>query len=476
MPDCVRDHNWPTHGKNVLATGTMPGFTGPSPLFLPIFGSAAVAEAFSDRAIVQAMLDFEAALAAAEAEVGIVPAACVAPIRSACDASLFDIAEIGRAAGPAGNVAIPLVKALTAKVNEKARGYVHWGGTSQDVIDTAFALCAKRAMPHIRGELSAAMDALVALIGEHRATIMPGRTLMQQALPITFAFKAAVWLSALTGAAARLRRAQTDSLALQFAGAAGTLAALGEDGVKVKSALAKQLGLNEAPITWHSERGRILDIAAALAGLSGASAKIANDVLLLMQSEVGEAFEPAAAGKGGSSTLPHKRNPVGAAAIRANHRRISGLMATITIGLEQEHERAPGAWAAEWETQRELFCLAAGSIERLAEMLAGLDVDPARMRANLDATLGLPLTESLMMALAPKIGRMEAHHRIEAASKLALSSNRPLAEVAKAEPAIASNLSSEEIDRALDPRHYLGSTEAMIEAALVEARSEMEST
>jgi 3-carboxy-cis,cis-muconate cycloisomerase len=317
------------------------------------------------------------------------------------------------------------------------------------------------------------MEALVTLIGKHRGTVMAGRTLMQQALPITFGYKAAVWLAGLTQAAERLRRAEAE-LALQFGGAAGTLAALGTDGAKVKSALAAKLGLKEAPIAWHTERGRIFDIATALAGASGAAAKIATDVLFLMQTEVAEAFEPSAPGKGGSSTLPHKRNPVGAAAIRANHRRISGMMATVTVGLEQEHERAAGAWAAEWETLRELFVLSAGSIERLREMLSGLEVDPVRMRQNLDATLGLPLAESLMMALAPKIGRMEAHHRVEAASKLALASNRPLAEVAKAEPAIAGNISSEEIDRALDPKNYLGSADQMIDAALAAARRAME--
>ncbi len=172
--------------------------------------------------------------------------------------------------------------------------------------------------------------------------------------------------------------------------------------------------------------------------------------------------------------MPHKRNPVGAAAIRANHQRVSGMMATITMGLEQEHERSAGAWAAEWETLPELFALSAGSLERLREMVSGLEVDPARMRANLDASLGLPLAESLMMVLAPKIGRMEAHHRVEAASKLALASNRPLAEVAKAEPAIAGNISGEEIDRALDPKSYLGSAEQMIDAALSAARRELE--
>jgi 3-carboxy-cis,cis-muconate cycloisomerase len=444
----------------------------PSPLLSPIFASAAVGDALSDHALVQAMLDFEAALAAAEAEAGIIPASAVAPIKSACDAGLYDIAALGKEAALAGNVAIPLVKALTAKVNERARGYVHWGATSQDVIDSAFSLCAARSALNIRDGLIVAMRALKALIAEHRGTVMAGRTLMQQALPIAFAFKAAVWLSGLTYAAERLRRVEESAMALQFGGAAGTLAALGADGVKVRAAIAARLGPSDPPITWHTERGRIFDIAAALAGLSGAAAKIATDVMLLMQTEIAEAFEPSVPGKGGSSTLPHKRNPVGAAAIRANHRRVVGLMATMTATLEQEHERAVGAWAAEWETMRELFVLTAGSSERLMDMLEGLELDPGRMRQNLDATLGLPLAESLMMALAPKIGRLEAHHRVEAASKLALASNRPLAEVAKQEPAIAGNISAEEIDRALDPKSYLGSADAMIDAVLDAAKRE----
>ncbi len=268
-----------------------------SPLFSPIFASAAVGEIFSDRALVQAMLDFEAALTAAEAEVGIVPATAVAPIRSACDAGLYDIAEIGKAAALAGNVAIPLVKALTAKVNEKARGYVHWGATSQDVIDTGFVLCGKRALATMQADLAATMTALEALIARHRDTVMPGRTLMQQALPITFAFKAAVWLSGLTAAAARLRHAQATALTLQFGGAAGTLAALGADGAKVRKALAAHLDLSEPAITWHVERGRFFDIATALAGLSGAATKIATDVLLLMQTEVGGSLRAGGAGK-----------------------------------------------------------------------------------------------------------------------------------------------------------------------------------
>jgi 3-carboxy-cis,cis-muconate cycloisomerase len=444
------------------------------PLLSPIFSSVDMARIFSNTQTIQVMLDFEAALALAEAEVGVIPTEAAERIATACDASLYGIEEIGQAAALAGNVAIPLVKALTAAVPEAARGYVHWGATSQDVTDTTFMLTARRALVVMRVDAKAAMAALVGLAEAHRRTLIAGRTLMQQALPTSFGFKAAGWLSGLTGAATRLRRIEAEALALQFGGAVGTLAALGADGLKVRQALAARLGLKEPAIDWHAERGRILDIAAALAALSGACAKIATDVMLLMQTEVGEAFEPAAAGRGGSSTMPHKRNPVGAAAIRANHRRIAGFMATLVMSLEQEHERAPGGWAAEWETLRDLFVLSAGSLERLRDMLQRLEVDPKRMRENLDATLGLPLAESLMMALAPKIGRMEAHHRVEAATKLALASRRPLAEVAKSEPAIAGNLSADEVDRPLDPGNYLGSADAMIDAVLAEARREME--
>jgi 3-carboxy-cis,cis-muconate cycloisomerase len=446
-----------------------------SALLSSIFASAAVGEIFSDRAVLQAMLDIEAALAAAEAEAGLIPATVVAPIRSACDASLYDLEKIGSEAALASNVAIPLVKALTSKVNEKARGYVHWGATSQDIIDTAFTLAAGRALAGMRRDMAGAIDGLDNLIAAHRAAVMPGRTLMQQALPITFAYKAAVWLSGLTGAAQRLRSVQANALTLQFGGASGTLAALGDKGMAVRKALAAQLKLGEPDITWHSERGRIFDIAAALAGLSGACAKIATDVLLLMQSEIGEVFEPAAAGKGGSSSMPHKRNPVGSIAIRANHQRISGMLATVASGLVHEHERAAGAWQAEWETMRELFVLSAGSLEKLREMLKGLEVDATRMRDNLHATLRLPMSESLTMALAQRIGKVEAQHRVEAVSKLAQASGRQLSDVAKAEPAIAGNISAEEIDLALDPHHYLGSADAMIDAALTAARREMES-
>jgi 3-carboxy-cis,cis-muconate cycloisomerase len=446
----------------------------PSPLLSPIFASEAVARIFSDRATLQAMLDFESALARAEAEAGIIPKEAAEAIAKACDAKLYDIVEIGRAAALAGNVAIPLVKALTADLPEPARGFVHWGATSQDVIDTAFMLCARPALATMRGDLQAAMQALVELIGAHRKTLMAGRTLMQQALPITFAYKAAIWLSGVTYAAERLRRVESESLALQFGGAVGTLAALGDKGLAVRKALAARLKLKEAALTWHAERGRIIDIAVALAGLSGAAAKIATDVILLMQTEVGEVFEPAAEGRGGSSTMPHKRNPVASIAICANHTRIVGAVAAILAGPSIQAERAAGSWQAEWETLRDLFILAAGSLERLRVMLEGLEVNPSQMKKNLDASLGLPMAESLTFALAARIGRAEAHRRVEVATRHALAQALGLADAAKADPAIAGAMTAAEIEQDLDPQRYLGNADAMIDAALVEARRAME--
>ena len=445
-----------------------------SDLLAPIFASESMRAAFSDRALLQAMLDFEAALARAEGRRGVIPESAVRPIADACRADLFDIVEIGRAAALAGNPAIPLVKALTAAVREDARAWVHWGGTSQDVIDNALVLLMRQGLRLLLADLRATMTALVALAEAHRATPMAGRTWLQQALPITFGFKAAGWLAALTEVSKTLRRVQREALALQFGGAAGTLAALGRDGLTVRKALAEELKLPEPAIAWHADRTRFTAIACALGTLSGTLSKIATDVLLLMQTEIAEAFEPAAAGKGGSSTMPHKRNPVGAAAIRANHRRIVGLVATMLIAMEGEHERGAGAWSAEWETVRDLFCLAGGSSAQLRVIAEGLEVAPERMRANLDATLGLPLAESLMIALAPRIGRMQAHHRIEAASKRAVAEGRHLAEIAAAEPAIQGYLSEAEIKAAFDPLGYLGSANEMIDSVLAEARAELE--
>lgn len=445
-----------------------------SALFSPIFASAAVGRILSDSQLVGAMLAFEAALAWSAAEAGLIPENAAHQIDAVCDPGLYVVEEIGRAAAASGSIAIPLVQALTAQVPEAARGFVHWGATSQDVIDTAFMLASLRALAEMRADLRRGMAALAKLTEAHRRTLMAGRTLLQQALPISFGYKAAIWLSGLTGAARRLREAEANAIALQFGGAAGTLAALGEAGPAVRKALAARLGLSEAPVTWQAERGRILDLAAALAGVSGSCAKIATDILLLMQNEIGEALEPAGEGRGGSSAMPHKRNPVGAVAIRANHRRIAGLVATIVMAQEGEHERAAGGWAAEWETMRDLFCLSAGALERLVAIVSELEVIPERMRANLDSSLGLTQAESLMMALAPKLGRDAAKRRVETAVKRVAAEGRPLLDAAAADPAISNALDRSGIEAALDPANCLGAADGIIDAALAAAQAEME--
>ncbi len=445
-------------------------------LIAPIFVSPAMQIAFSDEAFLQAMLDFEAALATAEAECGIIPENYVDLICEACFATHYNIDEISHHSALAGNPAIPLVKALTNKVGGDAARYVHWGATSQDVIDTALMIMARNGLMLLSENLAQAISATIALAEAHRATIMPGRTLLQHALPITFGAKAAGWLMALITARRTVRRLTNEATALQFAGAAGTLAALGSDGAKVRAVLARILNLPDPGGPWHSERSRFAEIATGLGLVSGSLSKIATDIMLMMQSEIGEAFEPAAPGRGGSSTMPHKRNPVASAAIRANHRRIAGLVATMLMTMESEHERAPGAWAAEWDTLRQIFRLAGGSAASASQTLGGLEINPQAMADNLARTGGLVMAESLMMALAAHVGKSDAHHIVETASRTAIAENRHLAEVASQDSAITVHLSPAQIDTALNPDGYLGTTDQTIDHALAKAQAEQEET
>ncbi|MHA1190270.1 MAG: 3-carboxy-cis,cis-muconate cycloisomerase [Alphaproteobacteria bacterium] len=443
-------------------------------LIAPIFVSPAMQMAFSDEAFLQTMLDFEAALATAEAECGIIPELCVDSICKACVSSHYNINEIGRQSALAGNPAIPLVKALTKNVGGDAARYVHWGATSQDVIDTALMIMARRGLLLLSENLARAISATISLAETHRATVMPGRTLLQHALPITFGAKAAGWLIGLITARRTVRRLNDECIALQFAGAVGTLAALGSDGAKVRAALSRILNLPDPGGPWHSERSRFAEIATGLGHVSGLLSKIATDIMLMMQSEVGEAFEPTAPGRGGSSTMPHKRNPVASAAIRANHRRIAGLVATMLMTMESEHERAPGAWAAEWDTLREIFRLAGGSAASASQTLGGLEINPQAMADNLARTGGLVMAESLMMALAALVGKSDAHQIVEAASRTAIAENSHLAAVASQDSAITVHLSQPQIDAALAPDAYLGTTDQTIDHALAKAQAELE--
>jgi 3-carboxy-cis,cis-muconate cycloisomerase len=424
---------------------------------------------FSDRATLGRLLAVEAALARAEGAVGAIPGKAAPAIVAACNASRFDAAALGAAAQPAGNLAIPLVKALTASVARRdadAARFVHWGATSQDILDTATALAIRDAFALIDRDLVRAIRGFGALARRHRKTPVAGRTWMQQALPITFGLKAARWAAMLARAREQMREAATGASVLQFGGAAGTLASLGGKGPRVARRLADELRLPLPDIPWHGERDRAAAVAVALGILIGSAGKVARDVSLLMQTEVGEAFEPTAAGKGGSSTMPHKRNPVGAAQILAASTLAPGLVAGVLSGMVQEHERALGGWQAEWIALPQLFLLASGATARLAEIGKGIEIDVRRMRENLELTRGLVLAEAVQMALGEKLGRLAAHDLLEAASKRAISEGRHLKDVLTEVPEVADTLSSERLDMLFDPLAYLGSADLFLERAL----------
>jgi 3-carboxy-cis,cis-muconate cycloisomerase len=435
----------------------------------PLFTTARMRTVFSDRGRLQGMLDFEAALARAEVRAGVVPAAAVAAIASQCRADAFDVEALARGSALAGNTAIPMVQALTALVakhDEAAARFVHWGATSQDAMDTGLVLQLREALDLLDADLARLADLLAGLADEHKRTVLAGRTWLQQATPVTFGLKAAGALSAVERHRARLRELRPRVLVLQFGGASGTLAALGADGMKVAAALAEDLTLGLPDLPWHAQRDRIAEVATALGLLVGTLGKIARDVSLLMQTEVGEAFEPFGAGKGGSSTMPHKRNPVGCAAVLAAAIRVPGLVSVMLTAMVQEHERGLGDWHAEWETLPEIVCLAAGALAQVVQVLDGLELDPARMAENLEATRGLILAEAVTMALGAKIGRLPAHHLVEDACRRAANGKQHLREVLGGDPAVRKHLSAEDLRRLLDPANYVGLAETLVERAL----------
>jgi 3-carboxy-cis,cis-muconate cycloisomerase len=429
----------------------------------PLFGSADVDAAVSDAAWLQAMLDFEAALAQSEADAGLVPAAAASEIAGACRAGLFDASEVGLHSITAGNPAAPLVEALTDAVSPEAQQYVHLGATSQDVIDTALSLMTQRALDVILADLSAVGIACAGLAETHRRTLMIARTLLQPATPTTFGYKAAGWLVSVDAASALLNRVRFERLAVQLGGASGTLASLEGQGVDVAHRLAKRLALAEPVVPWHTDRTRVAELAAALGTAIGVAGKIARDVLLLAQAEVAEA---AGAEEGTSSTLPQKRNPVRAVLIVAAAERAPGLVGTVYSAMVQEHERAAGGWHAEWETVRELLRIAGGAIHHAAVLLGSLHVDPGRMRENLASTGGLVMAESLALQLTRPTGRSAARDIVRRCSEEATERHTPFADVVRADPEVRRHLSEERITAALDPSAYLGSIEELIQRAL----------
>jgi 3-carboxy-cis,cis-muconate cycloisomerase len=435
-----------------------------------MLSSAAMRGVCDDAAYLQHMLDFEAALARAEVAAGVIPASAAVPIARACSAELFDISALAEAATRSGNLAIPLVKALTAavaKADPDAARYVHWGATSQDVIDTATMLGLRAAIDALLDDLGRAIAGFATLARQHRDTAMVARTWLQHALPMPFGLKLAEYAAALHRSRARLKRLRGEGLALQFGGAAGTLAALGDKGLAVAEKLAAELKLPLPDAPWHTHRDRIAEATSVFAILCGTCGKIARDIQLMMQTDVAEAFEPSGEGRGSSSTMPHKRNPVSAATALAAATMAPNLAATIFAAQVQDHERSAGPWHAEWPTLPTLQLVTSGALAAIVDLAEGLEVDAARMRLNLDATHGLIMAEAVTFALAETIGKSDAHHLVEAAVKKAVAGKQHLRDVLTSEAKVLAHLSADRIAQLFDPMAYQGVSQALIDRLLL---------
>jgi 3-carboxy-cis,cis-muconate cycloisomerase len=435
----------------------------------PLFGDTEVGAQLSDRARLQAMLDMEAALAEVEAGLDVIPRQAVAPIKAAAEADRFDFGAIAVAAARDGNLAIPLVRQLTREIeaiDRDAARYVHWGATSQDIIDTGLVLQLQRATPPIMRHLDRAAAAAAGHARRYMDTPMPGRTWLQQSTPITFGLKTAGWLDALSRQRETLADALEQTRVLQFGGASGTLASLGEHAAAVTERLASRLGLRAPAVPWHAYRDRLAHFACALGVLCGTLGKIGRDVSLLAQTEVGEATEGQS---GGSSAMPHKQNPVGASVAIAAAVRAPGLVATMLAAMPQEHERGLGGWQAEWATLPELVLLTAGSARAIATVVESLQIDETRMRANLESTDGLIVSEAVAMALAAHIGRSEAHRIVELAARRTRDGGCTLIEALAADPAVTRHLSREDLERHLSHEPYVAAARALVERVVGKA-------
>jgi 3-carboxy-cis,cis-muconate cycloisomerase len=424
---------------------------------------------FGDQMRIQRMLDVEAALARVQARLGVVPATAVDAICVACNAQTIDIASLAIAAAAAGNLAIPLVKQLTASVaksDAEAAKYVHWGATSQDIIDTALILQLRDALTHIERDLQQLGDLLAKFAKQHQSTPLAGRTWMQQALPITLGLKAATWLDPLQRHRTRIDALKSRLLVLQFGGAAGTLASLGDAGLQVAQALATELKLALPALPWHATRDRVVELASVLGAITGSLGKIARDISLLAQSEIAELAEPHATGRGGSSAMPHKRNPVACANVLAAATRMPGLVATMLTAMPQENERALGGWQAEWECLPQIVQLTGAALEQMLHTVAGLQVDAARMHANLHATDGLIMAESVTLELARTLGRPAAYDLVEKVCQQAVVERRHLRDVLASQADVIAILSPEKLDALFDPLQYTGQARIFVERAV----------
>ncbi len=443
----------------------MPSTVFDSAIYRDFFGTPAMRAVWSDEALVARYVETEVALALAEARVGVIPNDAAKEIAAKADAAKMDLAVLKSETDIVGYPIIGIVHQMAKQCGEAGR-YVHWGATTQDIMDTATVLQLRAALDIIGADLDAVAGALENLASKHRDTVMAGRTHMQHALPVTFGYKAAVWLSSVRRDKARLAALRDRLLVVQFSGAAGTLASLDNKGLEVQSALAEELGLAVPDITWHAARDTIAEAGSALAILAGGLAKIATDVMLMMQTEVAEAFYPFVKGRGGSSTMPQKRNPISCEMILAIAKAVRSDAGLLLDAMAADHERATGPWHLEWIALPRAFIATAGALHQARFMLEGLIVDGERMRRNLDITGGLIVAEAAMMALAPHTGRGAAHDIVYDCCRDALSNGTTLLEQLEKRPDVTQHLDKAALARVVDPAGYLGTAREMVDRML----------
>src|SRR5258707_3982287 len=437
-----------------------------SGIFRDIFSTEPMRRIFADENRIQKYLDIEAALARVQARLGIIPQHACDEILRHCGIAEYDFAKLKSATERIGYPVLPVVQQLVALCRDGLGEWCHWGATTQDITDTATVLQIREALDLIEADLAAISDHLAALARRYRDTPMAGRSNLQQAVPITFGYKVATWLSAIERHRERLAELRSRVLVGEFGGAAGTLASLGADGLAVQEGLMAELGLGQPDIAWHTARDRIAEVGCFLGLVTGTLGKIATDVKLLMQTEVGEVFEPYAKNRGSSSTMPQKRNPISCNYMHACVGMVRQLVAALLDAMVEDHERSTGPWEIEWIAVPEIFLLTAGALQQARTLLAGLEVDAARMRANLEITQGQISTEAVMMGLAPYLGRQRAHDLVYDISRQASVSGRSLLDLLAENEEISASLDRAALAKLLDPAEYLGLSGEMVDRVL----------
>jgi 3-carboxy-cis,cis-muconate cycloisomerase len=447
----------------------MPSTVLDSDIFRDMFGTAEMRAVFSDDNLLKCYVEAEVALAVAQGRTGVIPQDAADAIAMVAPTVPLDRAKLKQEAENVGYPILGLVRQLSAKLGDAGR-YVHWGATTQDIMDTATVLQVRAGLAIVERDIAAVSVALAKLAAKHRDTPMAGRTHLQQALPITFGYKCAIWLDAMDRHAARLKELKPRVLVAQFGGAAGTLASLGDKGLEVRREYARALNLADPPITWHVARDAVVETVGFLGLVTGSLGKVGFDIMLMMATELAEAFEPFVAHRGASSTMPQKRNPISSEILVANAKAVRQHAGLMLDAMIQDFERATGPWHVEWLAVPESFILTAGSLAQAKFILEGLIVDEARMRRNLDMTQGLIVAEAVMMGLAPHLGRQQAHDLVYDACREALAQQRSLFDVLKANPSIAAALPTERLRALCDPANYLGSAPAMVDAIVRKPR------